>query len=770
MRRNTTRKFSILALLFILLSLPLAIYSIINLPSFDTREKAADLTLDTQTCLIRFPYVNPSSIEINKTVQAIVSANTPNEAIVSVSIMDRTGTAVLSKEYTDGRDTISEKFTISPKTEGDFGILGTLTTDKGTRPCVVESKKTVMVVSANNAPEFKTQPTSAKPSNAIKVNDNYQYQLEATDTEKDNINFAFSFTPNANWLKSTVIENGTNGRLTIKFTGIPDKPASYLANIFIHDGYNAHLRAQTWVISVDQDKNDVPKVSIIQPSTDIKIQKGEKITVSWEGTDLNQITKYELYIATNPGNENTWMPINKDISHKVGNYIVDTKDIKDGTYQFIVRAIDNYQPPATGMGVSAKVTIGQEKQEGPDDGVVVQEATIINLSPSNESQIKNKNAVISATLVPGKEAEVKKESIKVVFDDNDITEKTRVTENGEDKSYSVIYSPEKPHTEGIHKVKISFEDTKGNKAEKEWTFTVIPDTDENSDVFKIFGFEIPKRIATIVAAGLAILLLALIVPWLLYLAWRGTRDNDEDDYEEMYKNTTSPTPPNTTFTVDTDEKPLEEVKEEIKEEKPKFTFAKFDLGKRKKEKENLEKELTENIEVKEEKVIEQPVEQITTEIPVQMEENSAEPIQSTQQPTTNIEEIQEEIEEDTNRELEELAVKLQAKEEMIDQFIQPDQSSAPSSLTDNSQTAVTENTQNPADVSVPQEIPSENIPLVVEDSQNTPTTSVNVQENQAPNMPENQPIPEVVNNDLTDNNTSQNQNNQNNSDNTQPKI
>lgn len=745
MRRNTTRKFSILALLFILLSLPLAIYSIINIPSFDTREKAADLTMDTQTCLIRFPYINPSSIEINKTVQAIVSANTPNEAILSVSVMDRTGTAVLSKEYTDGRDSISEKFTLSPKTEGDFGILGTLTTDKGTRPCVVESKKTVMVVSTNNAPEFKTQPTSAKPSNAIKVNDNYQYQLEATDTEKDNINFAFSFTPNATWLKATVIENGTNGRLTIKFTGIPDKPASYLANIFIHDGYNAHLRAQTWVISVDQDKNDVPKVSIIHPSTDIKVQKGEKITVSWEGTDLNQITKYELYIATNPGDENTWMLINKDISHKVGNYIVDTKNIKDGTYQFVVRAMDNYQPPAIGMGVSAKVTIGQEKQEGPDDGVVIQQATIINLSPSNESHIKNKTAVISATLIPSKEASIVKDSIKVFFDDIDITEKTRIAENGEDKSYSVIYSPEKPHSEGIHKVKISFEDTKGNKAEKEWTFTVIPDTDDNSDVFKIFGFEIPKRIATIVAAGLAILLLALIVPWLLYLAWRGTKDNDEDYYEEMYKNTTSPTPPNTTLTVDTEEKPIEVTEEQ----KPKFTFAKFDLMKRKKE-DNIDQVVT----------------QTEPEIPVQTEEIKAEPIQSTQQQPENMQDIQEEIEEDTNRELEELAAKLRAKEEMIDQFIQPEQSSAPSSLTDNNQTDLTGNTSTSTEGLVSQNIPSENIPLVVEDSQNISSAS-----DQSTNIPpEKQTVPEVINRELIDNNNQQNQNSQNNSDGTQPKI
>lgn len=562
MKRQSSRKFSILALLFLTISVPLALYSITNLTSFDTRNKAADLTLDIETCQIKFPYVNPSSIELNKTVQAQVSAYTPGEAITQVMVMDRAGNSIVKKDFTTGIDKVAENFTITPKEVGDLGILGTLTTDKGTRPCVVQSNKQVMAVDANNAPEFSTQPTSAKPSNVIKVNESYQYQLEATDSESDNINYAFSFTPDSSWLKATVVENGASGKLTLKFTGTPDKPGSYLANVFIHDGYNSHLRAQTWVINVDQDKNDTPKVTIIKPSIDTSLSRGDNITVSWEGADLNQIVRYELYISTNPGNANTWIAIDKTISPKVGNYVFNTKDISEGVYQFIVRAVDNYTPPGIGTGISPKVTIGKAQDgKGPDDGVVLQEAQVVNISPSNESSIKNKNAIISATLIPSKDATIKKETIKIVFDDQDITEKSRTTQ-GSDNSYVISYTPEKEHTEGAHKVTVSFEDSKGNKAEKSWTFTVIPEDSGSTDNYNIFGFEIPKRIVWIVLAGLAILLLALIVPWLLYLAWRGTKDNDE--YEITYNNTTPIQPDNTPVTFV--QSNIEDKKEEVKKE------------------------------------------------------------------------------------------------------------------------------------------------------------------------------------------------------------
>lgn len=645
---KSKRRFSIIAIVFILISIPLAVFSLLNIESFDVRNRAADLTTDVETCLIRFPYVNPETIQVGSTVQSNVSAKTPNEAITKVLIMNRAGETVFTKDYTDGRDYISENFTITSGETGVFGLLGTLTTDQGTRPCVVENNKEVTVLAQNSAPVFTSLPTSATGKNVIRVNQSYQYQLEATDSDKDTINFVFSFTPNATWLKNTVIENGSDGKLTLKFTGTPDEPGSYLANVFIHDGYTSHLAAQTWVINVDQDQNDVPKVTITAPTSQRNLEKGDKIKVSWEVSDLNQIVKFELFVATNPGNPNTWKTISSNLGPKVGSYIYDTKNLDAGTYQFVVKATDNFNPAATGVGFSAKIVIAgaPDDSDKPDDGPIISEPQITNISPADASNIRNKIASISASLIPSKGATIVKSSIKILLDDGDITAKTRLNEvlNSE---YSIIYTPEEEYSEGSHKVTVSFEDSKKNKAEKSWTFTIVAE-DKDSDVFKIFGLEIPKRLAYIIAGGLAIVFLAIIVPWLLYLAWKG---NKQQDYSIEYENIKAPSPSN----IPVYEAKPAPVKPAVVQKKPEVKSPTF------------------NVEIPSKGQAQKPI--ITETIPPVVEQASV-----------TEETIEDEVEEETTKELEALAERLRQKEEMVAGFTGSTPPASPQSSTPPSDT------------------------------------------------------------------------------------
>lgn len=545
-RKNRSR-LPLLAFIFILLSIPLAIYALVNMESFDTRNRASD-DLVVNVCTIKFPYVNPESIEQGKVVQVQVDANMPDEKILSVVILDRTGEAVFEKEYEESTlSQISELFTFTSATTGDFSLIGTITTDQNTKPCVIEENRGITVVSTNLAPEFKTLPTSAKPGNVLKVKESYEYLMNVEDAEGDTINYAFSFTPDANWLKYSVIEDGGNGKLTIKFTGVPDKPASYLANIFVHDGYNQHLRSQSWVINVDQDVNDVPKVTIYEPNDQINVKQGEDVKISWEGSDLNQITKYELFISQNPATPNNWIVIDQNLSPKVGNYILNTSKLQPGTYQAIVRATDNFNPPATGMGVSAKIVVGESvptdgenKPPKPDDGVILIDPQIINISPSKDSKLKNKNATISATLVAGTGSEIEKSTVVFYVDDKDVTKDIKINEISKSE-YSVIYSTKDAYKVGTHSVNIRFKDTKGGMAQKDWTFEIVEDdSTKDEDTYNIFGLEIPKRTAMIVGGGLLLLLLAVLVPWILYLLWRGSKD---DEYETVYNTTYTPITP-----------------------------------------------------------------------------------------------------------------------------------------------------------------------------------------------------------------------------------
>lgn len=570
--RKNRKRLPLLAFIFIVLSIPLAIYALVNLDSFDTRNRASNDVVEN-LCTIKFPYVNPESIEQGRTVQVQVDANIPGEKILSVTILDRAGTTVFEKEYTEETALISETFTFTSGTTGDFNMLGTLVTDKSTKPCLIEENRSITVITTNLAPEFKTLPSSAKPSNVIKVKDSYEYLLRVEDAEGDTINYMYSFTPDANWLKYSVIEDGGDGKLTIKFTGVPDKPASYLANIFVHDGYNQHLRSQSWVINVDQDVNDVPKVTVYEPNKETSVKQGDIVKISWEGSDLNQITKYELFISQNPANPNTWIPINTNLSHKIGTYLLDTTGVAPGTYQAVVRATDNYQQPATGFGVSDKIIISSKTPiddgnngEKPDDGVILVDPQIINISPTKGSKLKNKSATISATLIAGTGAEIEKSTLVFYLDDKDLTKDLKINEISKSE-FSIIYSPKEQYKEGTHKVNIRFKDTKGGMAQKDWTFEVVAEDEEKEDVYNIFGFEIPKRTAMIVGGGLLLILLAILVPWILYLLWRGSKD---DEYETVYNTTYSPIKPDKHEEVEVKAK---EDKKTVKETSKKEVFT-----------------------------------------------------------------------------------------------------------------------------------------------------------------------------------------------------
>lgn len=549
-RKFRKNKLPILASFLIILTIPLAVYAILNIESLDTRNQASqgDTGYASQ-CTITFPYVNPETIEIGKTIQIQADAFLPDEIISSIILINRSGETIFEKQYDKNFERITELFEYTSTEIGDIGILGTVTTELGSYPCSLSQGSTMRILAINLAPSFKTTPSTAQPSNAIKVGDSYQYQLTAEDQEEDTINYSYSFTPNADWLQKSVIEDGGDGSLVLKFAGTPDTPASYLANVFIHDGYNAHLSSQSWVISVEQKDNDIPTVTVFEPAKDIEVSQGENVKVSWETSDLNKITKYEIYLSTNPGNENTWIPIDTNLSNKVGNYIFNTSSLLPGTYQFIVKATDNFSPPATGFGLSPKIAISteltEEQPEAPDDGISLQEAQIINISPSNKSDIRNRKATISATLIAASGEKINKESILFKLDGNDLSDKLKLSDLS-DSETTIIYTPEEEYTFGLHKITLSFTDSADNKIEKEWTFEIVEDDGSDDEIITIFGYEIAKRTAMIIAGGIVIVILAIIIPWLLYLAWKG----GDEDYSSEYASSTPPTTPMTNSSYD----------------------------------------------------------------------------------------------------------------------------------------------------------------------------------------------------------------------------
>lgn len=544
---------SILLTFLLILTLPIFIFTLLENRSFDFRNKAfEEIELSNlNPCIITFPNVNPYTIQVNSTVRIQVDGISENSTIKELTITDGSSNILFTKSYEDKIvNRVSESFPYTPLVARAYNLSGNMKDIAGnTFSCVISSPydiKGVKAISLNSKPEFLTSPRDSIPSQSIQVGDTYEYTLEAKDVDQDTINYIYSFTKGEEWLESTIIDDGADGMLTIKFRGSTKKAGSYLANVFIHDGYSKHLSSQSWVISVSNKENDNPTVTIIDPSSSIVINEQSTVPLKWEVEDKNQIIRYEIYISQNPVNETTWEPIDTNVPGTQTNYTVDLNNKEDGAYRLIVRAIDDQEPAGVGVDISEEILISRntEGPEKPDDNVELPEPQIINMSPTSKDEVKNNIPTIKASLIASEGAVVQDSSIIFKLDDRDVTDEIKINEV-EENQHTVIYIPPSGLTNGVHKVSIYFEDSNGGEREVEWTFSIGDESaSSDSDVFNILGLEIPKRTLYIVFGGIALIALAIIVPLLLPLIWKDTS-------KEVSKNTILPDsiPPTTEIPV-----------------------------------------------------------------------------------------------------------------------------------------------------------------------------------------------------------------------------
>jgi len=432
---NTFRNYksipTIILSIIIIATIPLVIYSVIN-TNLDFRKEAYEKKTDH--CTIILPHVNPKTIAIDKTYQMIVSASFQGETINEVKIEDDTKEELFSKLYTEPQSEISEAFTFQPTRKGSKELQGSLKTQENIYPCKMDFDR-IIVQENNHPPAFLTNPyiESTSKKKAIKPGEEYSYRLKAVDQDADNIQYHYSFTPSADWLHKNVISGGRDGQLEIEFSGIPQETGTYLANIFIHDGYNRHLRSQSWIIEVNP-----------------------------EGKKIEEI---EERVVREP-----------DIAGEI------------------------------------------------DNKIQLEEPTIGDVSPIDNTSVRIPNPTISANLNASTNADIEKESIKFKLNDEDIKEDSNILKISPEEMI-ITYTPEKELEDGEYKASVYFEDSRGEKEERSWTFTIETIKDEAT----LLG--IPLSNIIIIIFGFILILLALFIPWILYIAWRRNLDYSFEENE-----------------------------------------------------------------------------------------------------------------------------------------------------------------------------------------------------------------------------------------------
>lgn len=584
--RNAPRKskkfLTIYLTFFLLLSIPLVTWGVVT-GSFDLRNLAFDdlVVSDENPCIISLPNVNPYTLEVGKSITVQVDAQLKDSGISELRIVDSKGNTIHTETYDDAPITLATSFKFTPMTSGMVDMLGLIKKiGGGSVACKISSAYDVLGLKAlanNSAPEFTSVPAGSKPSQDIKTGITYEYTLEAKDIDGDRINYSYSFTKGNSWLKPTVIEDGSNGNLTIKFQGSTEVAGSYLANVFIHDGYSKHLDAQAWVISVSPKENDVPIVRIITPYKAASVNQGSPISISWEASDLNLITKYSIYLAENPADEASWIPVNTSISAQTNSYLIDTSKIPGGDYKIIVRATDNQTPALSGHAISSLVNIvGTSNPNKEDDVVVIADPQVTNMTPTTSDTIFNKQVTIKATLIAGTNAEIEDDTVVIKLDDKDITDKVSINKIS-GTEHTIIYQTDDDLTVGLHKVETSFKDSNDNSVTKSWTFTILEDETQAAEGYvKLFGYQVSQRTLIIIGVGILVVIIAIVAPIIIFSVWKEEQKKKDEAPENGGYLPNLPSEPIPVADVSiNDVKNLVQTEPKVKEEKSKDVWDNY---------------------------------------------------------------------------------------------------------------------------------------------------------------------------------------------------
>ncbi len=419
----------------ILLTIPVAIYSLLNSQNFDIRHLAYEETYQPSQCTIHIPYVNSKTLALENNYQIHIYTNLQGGGVENIKVYEKNHGELFSKEYSHSLDNVSETFSFSPNKLGEQNIYGEIQTTSGTYNCEMDvDQKIVYVIEKNHPPEFLTDPyySSKPPSSSLSTKETYEYTLEVADRDLDQIEYHYSFTPRAHWLHKTVLESGEDGRLKIRFSGTPDRDGSYLANIFVHDGHNKHLSAQSWVISVGQESTDIP---------------------------VREEPKYPLV---------------------------------DFDFEF-------------------------------DNEIILPEPQIAKILPRENSYVTNPRTTISANLIASHNSTVEENSIVFKLNDSNLTKQVDFVQISRSEIL-LRYTPEKNLETGEYRAYIYFEDTAGNAVDKEWTFTLEPDSSEET----FLG--VPITTFMIFSVGTLLIIFALSIPWVIYIAWK---KDQPQNYEEI---------------------------------------------------------------------------------------------------------------------------------------------------------------------------------------------------------------------------------------------
>ncbi len=382
-------------------------------------------------------------------------------------------------------------------------------------------------VAANRNPVI----TSTPPNTLLIAGQRFGYDVNATDPDNNTLTYKLSSAPAFLKINSSTGEISTVDTLT--------ETGSFSVVVKVEDGKGGSATQQFTITVVEEPSTSIGEITILSPAKDA-ILTGADNLVKWQIKNITDISKITIYYSKSG---EAWKEI-AQLGADATEYKWDVSNIESEDY--LIRIVVTAKDGKTYEGVSEKFQISSK-----GGGTIEPAASIVDLKPEEDSKIDELKE-ISATLVPAPGETVKKESVKVLLDDKDIMSKCEVIEK------QVKCTINEETAAGKHKIFMEFEDSKGNKASKQWFFEI----NEGASGQGQGGDEEVEGLATwaIIALICLIAALLILIPWVLYSIWRRRdRNDDEQTQVEEYTQNDYVVPSDTNLTTNYYEAPAENI-------------------------------------------------------------------------------------------------------------------------------------------------------------------------------------------------------------------
>ena len=155
--------------------------------------------------------------------------------------------------------------------------------------------------------------------------------------------------------------------------------------------------------------------------------------------------------------------------------------------------------------------------------IILAEPQITKVIPTENSYSANSKQVISANLIASNKATIDQSSIVFKLNDANLTSEIELIEISKTEVL-LRYTPQNNLEDGEYRAHLSFEDSNEKEVNKEWVFTIELYPGED----KFLGM--PMNTAMIFVIGALLVLFALSIPLILYIAWK---KDETKDYEEI---------------------------------------------------------------------------------------------------------------------------------------------------------------------------------------------------------------------------------------------